>query len=80
MEFDVKNQLYSGLDVQPRLASQIITGGQLGVDTFFFLSGFLSSYVGLKKLRDGMPMLKVERAPPPHRVSRQHHDVPCRVV
>eukprot|EP01052_Picozoa_sp_SAG31_P033822 SAG31_NODE_3872_length_3796_cov_4.556127_2_plen_460_part_00 len=55
MLFDVDNKIYAGLTVQPRLASQIITGGQLGVDTFFFLSGFLATYVGLKKMRGKNP-------------------------
>ena len=30
MLFGVSNQIYAELTVQPRLASQIITGGQLG--------------------------------------------------
>ena len=45
------DQLFAALDVRPRLSAQMVTGAQLGVDTFFFLSGFLAAYIGLKKLR-----------------------------
>ena len=30
---------------------QVISGADVSVDTFFLLSGFLMSYVGLRKMR-----------------------------
>lgn len=53
------NELFAALDVRPRLSAQLVTGGQLGVDTFFFLSGFLAAYIGLKKLPSNANPLKV---------------------
>lgn len=53
------NELYAALNVRPRLSAQLVTGGQLGVDTFFFLSGFLAAYIGLKKLPSNSNPFKV---------------------
>ena len=53
------NELFAGLNVRPRLSAQLVTGAQLGVDTFFFLSGFLAAYIGLKKLPNNSNPLKV---------------------
>ncbi len=53
------NELFAGLNVRPRLSAQLVTGAQLGVDTFFFLSGFLAAYIGLKKLPTSPNPLKV---------------------
>ena len=44
------NAIFAALNVKPRLSAQIVPGAQLGVDTFFFLSGFLAAYIGLKKI------------------------------
>ncbi|KAJ5067984.1 o-acyltransferase [Anaeramoeba ignava] len=42
--------IYSVVDIFKRFTYQIIPGGEFGVDTFFFLSGFLVSYLTLKKV------------------------------
>ncbi|KAJ5066802.1 o-acyltransferase [Anaeramoeba ignava] len=39
------------VDIFRRFTFQIIPGAQFGVDTFFFLSGFLVSYLMLKKMK-----------------------------
>ena len=49
MEETVKNEGYA-LAVSRRLISEIIPNGQNAVDSFFFLSGFLGAYVGMRKL------------------------------
>ena len=47
---EVKNEDYT-LNVARRFISSLLLEGQLAVDTFFFLSGYLGAYVTLRKLK-----------------------------
>ena len=46
-----RNLMYVGLTVLPRFASQVIVNGFLSVDSFFFLSGVLVSYLTLREMK-----------------------------
>ena len=47
----VARSRYYTLNVQRRFLSSLLLEGQLAVDTFFFLSGYLGMYVSLRKYR-----------------------------
>ena len=47
----IRNIMFLGLDVLPRFASQVIINGFFSVDSFFFLSGVLVSYLTLREMK-----------------------------
>ena len=51
LSLNIRNITYLGLDVLPRFTSQVIINGFLSVDSFFFLSGVLVSYLTLREMK-----------------------------
>ena len=48
---NARNIVYLGYEVLPRYISQVIINGFLSVDSFFFLSGVLVSYLTLREMK-----------------------------
>ena len=51
LTMDIRNLVYLGLDVLPRFTAQVIINGFFSVDSFFFLSGVLVSYLTLREMK-----------------------------
>ena len=51
LSLDLRNMAYLAGDVMPRFISQVIINGFLSVDSFFFLSGVLVSYLTLREMK-----------------------------